>query len=71
MAPLQIKAGERSIYLGRGEKVRFKKGKAKLGIGVSADLDQSIRWRGTLASYLVELQRCEGEGQRAQRLRDA
>ncbi|CAK0856487.1 unnamed protein product, partial [Prorocentrum cordatum] len=70
MASLQIKAEERSLYLGRGEEVRFKKGKTKLGIGVSADLDQSIRWWGTLASYLVELQRCEGKGQRAQRLRD-
>ncbi|CAK0808313.1 unnamed protein product [Prorocentrum cordatum] len=70
MSSLQIKAEERGIYLGRGEEVRSKKGKTKLGIGVSADLDQSIRWWGTLASYLVELQRCEGKGQRAQRLRD-
>eukprot|EP00959_Pyramimonas_sp_CCMP1952_P368768 7724383-Pyramimonas_sp.AAC.1 len=54
---LQVHPDRKRNYCGRGEEVRVANFTAKLGADVPADSDQSIRWWGTLASYLLELQR--------------
>ncbi|CAK0818201.1 unnamed protein product [Prorocentrum cordatum] len=56
---LQVRPDKRRNYCGRGEGVRIASFAAELSADVPADSDQSIRWWGTLASHLLELQHCE------------
>ncbi|CAK0907611.1 unnamed protein product [Prorocentrum cordatum] len=66
---LKIEPTERRKHAGRGEAVSFASRVKRMSDNVASDADSTITWWGTLASYLVELQRCHDQGQRSQHLR--